>query len=571
MTCFPTGSILLLILFQTRHLTAFVPLHASTQRHGLCPTPSVPSEGDDRIVTNDQLLDWGLWSEGADEGVADIDDDYEIEDERDERTMLIDSDDATADALRGYTIAAENLQQLPNAPDVAYFYLQNELGMLPEDMCKITHEAGSALGLKSATLRKKVDLLRETMNLTDEDIRVIIRLSPTVLHLSADKNLAPTILFLQRELDLSRKELKNLVLQRPYVLNYSIQNLRGKIKFFTKVMSFTVDETRELLLKEPQLLSAGVEGGLFPRMKFLVQEIEITLSELRPLVQKNPLLLLYSVEYNLQPKLVFFFIMTLYIDTTGVKKLLKRHPCVVNYNLDNHILPIARFLMTEVEFSPWELGKIIIKFPRLLNWSLKKIKYVVWYLRFELGMDPDQVRRILYQAPQVISLSTQDNVKPKVAYLLDLFHGETEHLRKVIAWMPTLLNCSLEKNLKPKVDYLTSVLGEEETRMCIQSQPSLLGFSLDKRIRPRIEMIQEAGGHPRAITGVITRSDADFQMWMNGKRRRLRQEPGYDKFRRVRNEDGILLPERYENEVDEDRGDGRIKHWNQERKPPSQR
>ena len=67
------------------------------------------------------------------------------------------------------------------------------------------------LGMTSSNLEKKISLLRRTMNLSDEDIRVILGKQPALLHYSADRNLAPTILFLVRALDLSKAELRTVI------------------------------------------------------------------------------------------------------------------------------------------------------------------------------------------------------------------------------------------------------------------------------------------------------------------------------------------------------------------------
>ena len=114
-----------------------------------------------------------------------------------------------------------------------------------------------------------------------------------------------------------------------------------------------------------------------------------------------------SVDKNLQPKLIFYFIMTLYMEPKEVHGLLLSYPLVLNYNLDNHIQPITRYFLS-LDFSAFEFARMLLRFPRLLTYSLAKMKRVVGYLRFELGLQAHDVRRVLYQAPQVISLTMED-------------------------------------------------------------------------------------------------------------------------------------------------------------------
>ena len=455
-------------------------------------------------------------------------------------------------------LTLESLSKIANSSNIAYFYLQNELKIPGEDMWKITNEAGSILGMTAKTLQRKVELLRRTMDLTDDDIRTIMKRHPSVLQLSANKNLAPTILFLQRSLDLSREDLRALIVPFPSILGYSITNLKAKVNLFTKILGFSTDECRVLFVNQPKLLTAGVNTGLLPRVQFMLREMNVPLTELRTLIKKNPQIMLYSLEHNLRPKLIFYFIMTLHMDTRQVSKLLLKYPPILDYNLNNHILPISRYFISDLEFAPTEFRQILLKFPRLVTWSLFKIKHVVGYLRYELGMNASQVKRVLYQAPQVVGL-TETNVKSKVEYLRGTLLLSDEELRRVVSSMPTIILCSIDANLHPKIEFLRGVLRDNELRGAILLQPSLLGYSLNKRIQPRMQAILDTGAHPRAITVGISMKDDDFRIWLNGRRARLALDPGYDRVNKKSGEvDPLPIITPTIKPIDRN---GRIVHW----------
>jgi mTERF domain-containing protein len=415
------------------------------------------------------------------------------------------------------TLTLEDMSQM-FAPDVSYFYLQNELGLPEATMWKITYEASSALGMTTATIRRKIDVLRETMDLTDDDIRSILERHPTILHLSADKNISPTILFLLRALNLGRDDLRAIVLSSPCILSYSTANLKSKIRFFTHLLQFSAQEARDLFLKEPKLLRAGVNTGLVPHMRFLIRDLEIPLEMLRSIVQKHPRILLYSVDKNLSPKLIHYMSLTLQMDQVQVQKILLTYPAILAYNLDRHILPITDYFVKDLEYSgPSEFRNILLKFPRLMTYSLSKIKHVVGYLRYEVGLNASQVKRVLYQAPQVIGLQTDVNLKNKVKYLQDTYGLTDDQLRRVITGMPTLLILSPERNLQPKAEYLLQRFGNNKTllRDAVLRLPTLLGYSLEKRIRPRLEAIVEAGLDPStSITVGIPMTQVKYEAWL---------------------------------------------------------
>jgi len=428
-----------------------------------------------------------------------------------------------------------------NNPDIAYFYLRDTLGLSEETMWKITLDAGSLLGMTPRNLDKKVSLLRRTMNLSDEDVRVILGKQPALLHYSAERNLAPTILFLVRALDLSKGELRGMIIECPSILGYSLENLKKKFGFFFNTLRFEdVGQVRELLVNTPKLLLCAVDTGLIPRMKFLHKEMQFSLEELREVYRKNPKLLLYSVDENLREKIIFFFILQLNMEPKHVRKLLLSYPQVMDYNLENHLVPIAHYLMTELEFSSIELRSILLKFPRLFTHSLIKIKHVTGFLRYELQLDANQVKRVLFQSPQVLGLDAEGNLKQKIEFLRSRLNLTEYELSVVLSKMPTLLGCSIQNNLLPKVEYLESVLLSQSKHSnksptilkdTVLKQPTLLGYSLDSRIRPRMEQLMQAGVPLEKITVGISMTERKFQEWLSSsesKRKRLDNAKLYD-------------------------------------------
>ena len=80
-----------------------------------------------------------------------------------------------------------------------------------------------------------------------------------------------------------------------------------------------------------------------------------------------------SVDQNLTPKCVFYFIMTLQMNTKDVGKLLIKYPQILDYNLEHHTLPIHHYFLS-LDFSTYEFSRIIQKYPRLVTYSLIHIK-----------------------------------------------------------------------------------------------------------------------------------------------------------------------------------------------------
>ncbi len=478
-----------------------------------------------------------------------------------------------------YTTYTKHIEQLAPAESIAYFYLQNTIGLSQHTMWRITNEVGSVLGFTTQNLKQKISFLQRMMNLSYDEIRIILTKQPSILHLSSNRNISQKVLFLVRNLDLSKDDLKVMVLAYPCILCYSIPNLQKKLRFLQFIMGIDDDdndddeeldrlshcrvELRELLVRHPKLLIAAVDdsnyiddddydddneyknnksnrqgrrgsGGLIAKYQFLSEEIGLSRDDLKYIVKKNPNILLYSLQNNLQPKLISLFIMRLRMDSDQICKVLKSFPQILDYNIDNYLLPITRYFLTDLEFSPMELRSIVLKFPKVYSHSLFKIKHVVGYLRYQLGMNASQVKRILFQAPQVISLNTDETLVSKVEFMRFIFSlpqnsSGLGEIRKIIAGMPTLLLCSVEKNLRPKAQYLLEQFNGDqlELRQAALTLPTLFGYSLEKRIKPRMKQIIEAGIEPIKITVGITMTETNFMKWLTNQKRSPRQGSMY--------------------------------------------
>ena len=198
---------------------------------------------------------------------------------------------------------------------------------------------------------------------------------------------------------------------------------------------------------------------------------------------------------------------------------------------------------------------MMLKYPRLLTHSVGKVKCLVAYLRYGLGLDMTQVRCVFERAPQVISLDIDGNISRKIRFLrgdsnsagstkyglindvfpltnvansnvnnknnndgVRLFFSD-EDIRTIITKNPTLLLCNIERNLRPKVEYLLMRFEGDiyEVMDVILVLPALLSYSLDKRLKPRLESIHDVGVSLRSITVGITLTEERFNEWLVGK------------------------------------------------------
>jgi len=240
---------------------------------------------------------------------------------------------------------------------------------------------------------------------------------------------------------------------------------------------------------------------------------------------------------------------------------------------------------------------MVLKFPRLYSYSLSNIKHVIGYLRFELNLSATQVKRVIYQSPQVIGLNTDSTLKGKVGFLQESLGLSSSplkrELQKVVSGMPTLLVLSSEKNLQPKISFLLNAMqkglklkrehdldsfrsvlrnsddadaARDLLRSAVLRSPTLLGYSLEKRIQPRMEAILDAGVDPTSITIGISMKEDKFLEWLDGRKRRVQREKEGREQEEVKATIGSTLDPMVANKKPAE-SSGRIQHWTRPRRP----
>ena len=162
---------------------------------------------------------------------------------------------------------------------------------------------------------------------------------------------------------------------------------------------------------------------------------------------------------------------------------------------------------------------MFLKYPRIFTLSLRKIKFMVGFLRFELGFDAGSTKLILHHSPNVLGLDAQNNLKVKMDFLRDELNLSDIELKKIIKGLPTIFQISVSSNLLPKLNYLKQVFNEDEVKLkqAIITLPALLGYSLENRIKPRIQAILDIGEDVSRITSAITFAEKKFQEWIESR------------------------------------------------------
>lgn len=151
----------------------------------------------------------------------------------------------------------------------------------------------------------------------------VIHSYPNIFSHSIEKTLRPKVNFLcnqegEKSLRLNRSELSQVVAKFPPTLWLSEENLQSKLDFLTESLDLTRTELRAIIVSYPQICGLSLQDNLMPKMNFFLDasiwdadppvlpgdiNCGMSKSQLKEFVLYQPPLLAYSLENRIKPRI----------------------------------------------------------------------------------------------------------------------------------------------------------------------------------------------------------------------------------------------------------------------------
>lgn len=268
-------------------------------------------------------------------------------------------------------------------------------------------------------------------------------------------------------------------------------------------------DIKRILLRQPQILEYTVENNLKSHVSFLL-DIGIPQSRIGQIITAAPSLFSYSVELSLKPT-IRYLVEEVSIKRSNLSKVIQLSPQILVQRIDNSWTSRFSFLSKELGAPRESIVKMVTKHPQLLHYSIEDgISPRIDFLR-SIGMRNSDILKVLTSLTQVILPSIYDIlISAFVCYLLEFFYI----LFNYILIYSQVLSLSLEDNLKPKYLYLVNDLNNEVKSLT--KYPMYLSLSLEQRIRPRhrfLVSLKKVPKGPFPLSSLVP-TDASFcQQW----------------------------------------------------------
>ena len=256
--------------------------------------------------------------------------------------------------------------------------------------------------------------------------------------------------FLSDTVGLDNEQLRRMLVSRPILLSYKLSNVKSTTEYFREELGLSSTEFASVLRAYPSVLMYSIDNRLRPTVSFLQNKVgggKDNWTSWKRVILKYPKIFSQSIEKTLLPK--------------------------VDFVCDGRVKGKG----TRLGLTRSELSQVVGKFPPILWLSEKNLQSKLDFLNESLGLNDKELRAIIVAYPQVLGLSLEKNLIPKMIFFLgDNMDMNVQDLPYVLTHEDESINCGLSKDqLKEFVLY----------------QPPLLAYSFEKRLKPRISRMQE--------------------------------------------------------------------------------
>lgn len=139
------------------------------------------------------------------------------------------------------------------------------------------------------------DFVSNELKTPDYKLRKVINKCPRLLSSSVRDQLKPALFFLQR---LGFQDMEALACTDPILLVSNVENtLIPKLKYLES-LGFTKEETKEMVVRCPPLLTFSIENNFKPKFEFLIGEMKRELQE----VKEFPQYFSFSLDKRIRPR-----------------------------------------------------------------------------------------------------------------------------------------------------------------------------------------------------------------------------------------------------------------------------
>ena len=177
--------------------------------------------------------------------------------------------------------------------------------------------------------------------------------------------------------------------------------------------------------------------------------------------------------------------------------------------------PMTSYLVS-LGLTTKELEKCLVNCEEIFKRPVAKVMTRVEYLQNELGFEGAELKKLIYKEPAVL-LQRNRHTVPRCRYLTEL-GVPAERLPTMLRKQPQILHLSVEKGLKPRVAYFKNelLIPEADIPKMLERNPAVLTFSIENQVQPRVDFLRDLGISRDGVMKMIVRHPHVLQYSFEG-------------------------------------------------------
>jgi hypothetical protein len=370
-------------------------------------------------------------------------------------------------------------------------YLLNDINLKPRQIRRMLESHPRLMETllldKEENITNTIEVLQTELDLTMDDIKTIQSTSLPAILTYPRSELRKRIQVYKFDLGYTKNEIKKMVWKDPRMLRTDSKNVRQMVQVLREELDMDKNDIHIMQKKEILLLTYNAEENIRPTIRYLKHGPVGTCLGMveRKGISTNKTMDRYDPQQIVQSRL---------------KHLIMGHPKILSSSINKNLIPTVHFFLHDLNMTHMEFGRAMYRRGgSILEANLERtLKRKVQFLQTELGLNISLDDETMDQndvSSGATTSSTMDMVElPNVQnfHLSTLTHHQKQRLlAQMLATNPDILTLSIENNLQPKISYLKKSLGLETNELCyiLLKRPQILALSLDRNIIPKIEFL----------------------------------------------------------------------------------
>lgn len=232
------------------------------------------------------------------------------------------------------------------------------LGVEGKQLGKMALENPSIMSIDHKMLMGLIKRFRR-VGVSQEDLCAVVTVCPSVLSPTYELQLSSTVEWLVKELDLGAQKTRQAILQSPWLLDTSQEDLSRKKAYFRSHLGLTVDQMKKMVHRNPAWIGANMDTQILPKVEYFKRVYKMNHPCIGNLFATQPGLILRSIE-SLEKNREY--LLSLGLSSEDLLRIALKSPSALYIDLESSLKRKVQFLVQELQRPVAD----IIKYPGYL-------------------------------------------------------------------------------------------------------------------------------------------------------------------------------------------------------------